>query len=214
MMEIANDPTQPPERRDMFLKECASYTCNKPRQTRAVELQVPNFMTVEEAESFLAHLAQQSAHQLEPQELTVVIRSWIESKRQGQELQVKLVNSGAAPDQRIVIEGGLPTLTGTNVDMPILHNGHTIDGTVIQPIESAHQSEVRTRRKMPQKRGKVPHPKWTWLWHLGSKLPRLNQSLPTRPYSRTDSRGTRFRLGWPDRQGRAPEIRREKRSEG
>jgi hypothetical protein len=37
MMELANDQSITPERRDFFLKECASYVCPKPKQTLSIE---------------------------------------------------------------------------------------------------------------------------------------------------------------------------------
>jgi hypothetical protein len=80
MMEIVCYPNEDKSRRDMFLKECATYTCNKPRYIRHVEGQLPNFTTIEEAEIYLHNLAIESAQQLEPQELVTIVRAWIETR--------------------------------------------------------------------------------------------------------------------------------------
>jgi hypothetical protein len=60
MMEIVCDPNEDKNRRDMFLKECASYTCNKPRYIRHVEGELPAFNTIEE----LAFATPSTAHRL------------------------------------------------------------------------------------------------------------------------------------------------------
>jgi hypothetical protein len=134
MMEIVCDPNEDKSRRDMFLKECATYTCNKPRYIRHVEGDLPNFNTIEEAEIYLHKLAIESSQQLEPQELATIVRAWIESKRAGQELEIKIINSGASiGEQKIIVDGGLPRLPGTDVIMPRL-NGHAMD-QLPQPAE-------------------------------------------------------------------------------
>jgi hypothetical protein len=127
MMEWAHDESKPVEIRAAMLKECASYTCTKPKLT--IRSEVPVLTSIEQAEAFLATLTAES--ELDPIELLTAIRHWIDSKRDGQELQLKIQDHrGSAPEQRILIEGGLPDLPGTNVIMPELneaHNGHTLD---------------------------------------------------------------------------------------
>jgi hypothetical protein len=139
MMEIVCDPNEDKTRRDMFLKECASYTCNKPRYIRHVEGELPNFNTIEEAEIYLRNLAIESAQQLEPEELATIVRAWIESKRAGTELDIKLINSGAATGQQtLVIEGGLPSLPGANITMSEL-NGHAVNPPTRHLKPGAHE---------------------------------------------------------------------------
>jgi hypothetical protein len=99
-------------------------------------IDVPQFITIEEAENFLARLpvlvgngelAAESALNL-----STLIRNWIVSKHAGQELELKRLNSDVSSgDQVIRIEGGLPPLPGTNITMPELHNGHVVDAEVI-----------------------------------------------------------------------------------
>jgi hypothetical protein len=86
-------------------------------------VQVPDFTTVEEAEAFLASLAQRFGNsELGSQsalDLSTLVRNWISAKHQGEELELKRLaadNNGA--EHVIRIEGGLPDLPGTNIIMP------------------------------------------------------------------------------------------------
>jgi len=134
MMEIVCNPNEDPQRRDMFLKECASYVCHKPRNFRPTDSPVPQLNTIEDAEKYLAHLAHELGNELEPLELATVIRHWIESKRAGQELDIKIINNGAAiGEQRIVITGGLTDLPGTDIIMPQINGHDTIDSVAVEP---------------------------------------------------------------------------------
>jgi hypothetical protein len=75
MAEWANDESKPLEIRAAMLKECASYRCVKPKQTVAIEAEVPVFNTAEQAETFLAEFMRDMAPDLEPAELTSMIRA-------------------------------------------------------------------------------------------------------------------------------------------
>jgi hypothetical protein len=60
------------------------------------------------------------------------VRHWIDSRRAGQELQLKIQDHSATdPNQTITITGGLPhPLPGCDIIMPEINqgtNGHTID---------------------------------------------------------------------------------------
>jgi hypothetical protein len=48
-----------------------------------------------------------------------------------EELRLKIAHIHGEQDQRIHISGGLPELPGTNVTMPILPNGHELNGTLL-----------------------------------------------------------------------------------
>jgi hypothetical protein len=138
MMEIANDETQPPARRDAMLVEAASYVCPKPKQTVAIESEVPVFASEEQAESFLAELIATVAPDLEPAEAAAMIKQWIEVKRGGRELELK-VNPPEVRPQQIKIIGGLPDLKvapgEASVIMPHM-NGTQLNGHEIPAIES------------------------------------------------------------------------------
>lgn len=73
MMQWAHDEFKPLEVRGAMIKECASYTCTKPKKT--VEVQVPVLSTIEQAEAFLATLA--AENDLDPVELAAMVRHWI-----------------------------------------------------------------------------------------------------------------------------------------
>jgi hypothetical protein len=153
MMQWAHDESKPVEIRAAMLKECASYTCTKPKLT--IKSEVPVLTSIEQAEAFLATLTAES--DLDPIELLTAIRHWIDSKREGQELQLKIQDHrGSAPEQRILIEGGLPDLPGTNVIMPELsaeheHNGHTLDLE-----KNAETSELSAPEPQPQAQSHDP----------------------------------------------------------
>jgi hypothetical protein len=97
-------------------------------------VQVPEFQSVDQAETFLASLpAMLGQGQIDSQsalELSTLTRVWISARHEREELQLKLTAQGGAPNQLIRIEGGLPPLPGTDVIMPeinVAHNGHTLD---------------------------------------------------------------------------------------
>jgi hypothetical protein len=85
-------------------------------------LEVPDFKSIEEAEAFLATLAQRFASsELGAQsalDLSTLVRNWISAKHATQELALKQLAASATGETTIRIEGGLPPLPGTNVIMP------------------------------------------------------------------------------------------------
>ena len=113
-------------------------------------IEVPAFTSIEEAESFLLQLAQREASQeLDSESVATVcarVLDWIHSKRAGQELEVKRINAAAADpsqEQRIIIEGGLPELPGTNVIMPQLNGQHLeLTATKTDPTHPAHDPQA------------------------------------------------------------------------
>ncbi len=123
-MEWAHDESKPLEVRAAMIKEASSYTCTKPKIT--VRSEVPVLTSIDQAESFLATVA--AENDLDPIELMTAVRHWIDSRRAGQELQLKLAD-GNIVNQTIRIEGGLPPLPGADVIMPPVndHNDHLID---------------------------------------------------------------------------------------
>jgi hypothetical protein len=89
-------------------------------------IQVPDFQSIEEAESFLLSLSQRvGVAELEVQsanEIFTRIREWINTRRQGTELELKRLAADATSGTQIIrIEGGLPELPGTNIIMPDLN---------------------------------------------------------------------------------------------
>jgi hypothetical protein len=99
-----------------------------------LQLEVPEFTHVSDAENFLAkiallcargHLDIQSA-----QELSGLVKTWIDSQYAKDELQFK-INPPEQRDTTIQITGGLPALPGTNITMPVIggknSNGHALE---------------------------------------------------------------------------------------
>jgi hypothetical protein len=96
-----------------------------------LQLDVPEFTHVSDAENFLAkiallcsqgHLDIQSA-----QELSGLVKLWIDTQYQREELNYKI----SPPEQRdtvIKIQGGLPSLPGTNITMPVLDHASSQPG--------------------------------------------------------------------------------------
>jgi hypothetical protein len=129
MMEIANDESQPTERRDTMLLAAASYACPKAGTIQhqfVAEVQQPT--SIEQAENILSQLFVELAPELDPIQLVTVIKAWIESKRAGAELDHKLHPPETRP-QLIQIVGGLGTAPGhESVLMPRNENG-----SIVQP---------------------------------------------------------------------------------
>jgi hypothetical protein len=120
-------------------------------------IEIPEFESIEAAESFLLQLSQREGRKdLESQSVSTVyerVRGWIQSKRNGQELELKHAAQGQITgDQLIRIEGGLPELPGTNIDGwphkrelnghgPVDHlmqpNSSQIDSTPASPLSPA-----------------------------------------------------------------------------
>jgi hypothetical protein len=106
------------------------------------EVDIPDFETVGQAESFQRHISQlEGKKQMDSKTAATVIarvQVWINNQRAGVELELQRLRADpGSGDQRIVITGGMPTLPGTDVIMPML-NGHTIDSVAIEsrPTES------------------------------------------------------------------------------
>ena len=145
LIEVVNDEKAAPERRDTCAIAAAPYMMLKmgtavvPRYLEA-PIEVPEFQTVDQAETFLASLPVLLGNgQLDSQtalELSTLTRAWISARHEREELQLKITNQGGHPNQVIRIEGGLPELPGTNLIMPHINgasgqgselNGKTID---------------------------------------------------------------------------------------
>jgi hypothetical protein len=94
-------------------------------------IDTPDFTSVEVAEGFLAKIPVLVARgQLDFQsalELSSMAKLWIDTQYERKGHDLKVVNAvGGPPEQTIRIEGGLPSLPGTNVTMPTI-NGHVAD---------------------------------------------------------------------------------------
>jgi hypothetical protein len=104
-------------------------------------VEIPDFETIGQAESFQRHVAKlEASRKIDTKTASVVVgrvQTWINNQRAGMELDIKRLNadpgSGA---QHIVITGGLPTMPGLeDVIMPQV-NGQTIDAIEHQPTDS------------------------------------------------------------------------------
>jgi hypothetical protein len=101
-----------------------------------LQIDVPEFTHVSDAENFLAriallvakgHLDIQSG-----QELSGLVKAWIDTQYAKDELQFK-INPPEQRDQTIRISGGLPPLPGTNVTMPVLDHEPATNGHALEP---------------------------------------------------------------------------------
>jgi hypothetical protein len=139
---------------------------------RFIELQldVPEFTHVSDAEAFLAkiallcargHLDIQSA-----QELSALVKTWIDTQYAKEELQYKI----SPPEQRdtvIRVEGGLPALPGTNITMPVLDHGPVTNGhaalaaatDAVPAIESSSNDSIPTNGQGPDTPDSAPETK-------------------------------------------------------
>src|SRR6516164_4340423 len=121
----------------------APYCHSKMQATptpRFVDLQIdiPEFNHVSDAETFLAkialltakgHLDIQSA-----QELSGLVKLWIDSQYQKDELAYK-ISPPETRDTQIHITGGLPALPGTQIDMPVLNGSAVKEQLLAAPTD-------------------------------------------------------------------------------
>jgi len=124
-----------------------------------IQIDVPEFERISDAESFLAKIATLVArNELDIQsgiELSGLVKLWIDSQYQREELAYKT----SPPDQRdqtIRIEGGLPALPGTNITMPVI-NGHAVSEQLLTaPTDVVPPNEFTTDPAEAKAQG--PHP--------------------------------------------------------
>jgi hypothetical protein len=94
---------------------------------------VPTFTTIEQAEEYLAQipvmLGNCSLDSQSALELSTLVRNWIEAKLAHTNTNLKIEAQGTG-DATIRIEGGLPQLPGTNINMTneltLNNNGHNV----------------------------------------------------------------------------------------
>jgi hypothetical protein len=113
-----------------------------------LEIEIPEISHVSEAESFLIKIAALVAggqlDVLSGQEIFGLIKPWIDTQYAKDELNFK-ISPPETRDTTIRVEGGLPALPGTQIDMPVL-NGHAVSEQllaapkdVVPPDEGTNQ---------------------------------------------------------------------------
>jgi hypothetical protein len=110
-------------------------------------IEVPDFQSIDQAKDFLALIAQRAGRgELELQsanDISNLVRNWIEANLAHINTDLKVEAQGTG-DATIRIEGGLPALPGTNINMTnkltLDHNGHTIDHMPEQVTIPVHGS--------------------------------------------------------------------------
>jgi hypothetical protein len=115
-------------------------------------LEIPDFETIGQAESFQRHVAKLEAQRkIDTKTASTVIgrvQNWINNQRAAMELDIKRLNADpGSGDQHILITGGPPALPGTEVIMPQI-NGHVIDSVAVehQPNDSVdHDTKDQAR---------------------------------------------------------------------
>jgi hypothetical protein len=149
LSEIASK-SQVPEHRISASNILAPYLHSKrgtiPAPRYAEDIQVPHFVSIQEAQNFLADIARKAgAGELELQcanDISNLVKNWILSVTAQQDYELKLAAQGGG-DATIRITGGMPALPGTNIDMRnelTSTNGHVIDHVPVQaeiPIHGA-----------------------------------------------------------------------------
>jgi hypothetical protein len=161
---IQNDPNAEANIRVAAASALANYCHPKMQSTptpRFIDLQidVPEFTHVSDAENFLAriallvakgHLDIQSG-----QELSGLVKAWIDTQYAKDELQFK-INPPEQRDQTIRISGGLPPLPGTNITMPVL-NGHAVSEQLLTaPTDVVPPAVTRVPAEEPENEFSTP----------------------------------------------------------
>jgi len=103
-----------------------------------LEIEIPEFAHVSEAESFLIKIAALVASGqldvLSGQEIHALVKPWIDVQYAKDELQFK-INPPETHDQTITIAGGLPQLPGTTITMPVLNGSHVSEQLLTAPTD-------------------------------------------------------------------------------
>jgi hypothetical protein len=121
-----------------------------------LQLDVPEFTHVSDAENFLAKIALLVARGhldiQQGQELAGLVKLWIDSQYAKDELAYK-ISPPETRDATIRIEGGLPALPGTNIMMPML-DGHATNGNghaaLAAPTDEVPQIESAPKAQDPE----------------------------------------------------------------
>jgi hypothetical protein len=118
---------------------------------------VPAFQSIEEAETFLHELSQREGRkELESQSVATIsarVQAWISNKRADQELELKHIAQDIhTGPQTISIEGGMPSLPGTNITMPHQLNGN---GHGLLTIDNASPTSDATPDPSPEPKPQV-----------------------------------------------------------
>jgi hypothetical protein len=125
-----------------------------------LQLDVPEFTHVSDAENFLAkiallvargHLDIQSG-----QELSGLVKTWIDTQYTKDELQFK-INPPEQRDQVIRIENSLPQLPGTRITMPVL-NGNAVSEQLLSAPNDVIPPEAPDELTPGQLKAVGPHP--------------------------------------------------------
>jgi hypothetical protein len=142
---IQNDANTDPSIRVAAASALAPYCHPKLQATLTprfidLEIEVPEFTHVSDAENFLARIALLTARGhldiQSAQELSGLVKLWIDSQYQREEFNYK-ISPPETRDATIRIEGGLPALPGTNTTMPTLEHGPVTNGHALAAPTSA-----------------------------------------------------------------------------
>jgi len=120
-----------------------------PQRFIETKIAVPEFRSIDDVEKFLNHIARHVARGSlsfdHGKELADLARQWVHTHYADDELRIKLAASVAHDPShplKIIIEGGLPALPGTNVSMPYM-NGHQ------GPLSDPNDPVIQVRQPQP-----------------------------------------------------------------
>jgi hypothetical protein len=161
-----------------------------------LQLDIPEFTHVSDAENFLAkiallvargHLDIQSG-----QELSALVKTWIDSQYQKEELQFK-ISPPETRDTTIRVEGGLPALPGTSITMPVL-NGHAVSEQLLAAPTDVVPAENEFSPTPGELKAQGPHPLQKHHFAAPEAAPRQNstngQGEATHTTPETQDQGT------------------------
>jgi len=127
-----------------------------------LEIDVNEFTHVSDAENFLAKIALLVARGhldiQQGQELAGLVKLWIDSQYAKDELQYK-ISPPETRDTTIRVEGGLPQLPGTRIDMPVL-DGHSVSEQLLSaPTDVVPPEDLPKEFPTPgELKAQGPHP--------------------------------------------------------
>ena len=171
LSEVISSNGQYPAELKVTASNILAPYCHSKRGTlpapRFVEeaIQVPDFQTIDEAQDFQKEIARRAAAgELELQtslDISTLIGNWIRSRQATIELDLKVQGQGGGVE-KILIEGGLPPLPGTDIIMPE-RNGVPHELTIEHDpgppaIEATHSDNQETNPGTPPAPTEDPGP--------------------------------------------------------
>jgi hypothetical protein len=152
LSSLASDKSKSDELRMAASANLMPYLYSKlgaitPPTFTGTKIAVPEFLDISDVAKFIRHIIRHigrgSLSFEHGKEYVDLARQWVHTRYSNDELNIKLREKGGV-DQvlKIIVEGGLPALPGTNVTMPTQFNGHDANALMEAAIDDATKPPI------------------------------------------------------------------------